>query len=151
MRMAFLHLQTIKSMGGDLTETSATVFVVDDDPSVRRGLERLLKSAGFAARTFTSAEDFLQQERPNLPCCLVLDVRMPGMSGLELQKHLAAPGNEIPIIFITAHEDERAVAEAMTAGAVAFLHKPVNDQALIDVVRTALHQEPSGADDRGSQ
>jgi len=116
------------------------VFVVDDDESVCKSLERLMKSVGLDVRTFTSAESFLNQEYHNVPGCLVLDVRMPGIDGLQLQEKLTRSGSQIPIIFISAHKDDREREQGLRAGAVAFLHKPFEDQALIDAVYSALSQ-----------
>ena len=108
------------------------VFVVDDDDSVRRSLGRLLKAAGFNVKTFDSAENFLDSYRNDVMACLVLDVRMPKMSGLDLQKRLGESGFKIPIIFMTAHEDARSRDQAMNAGAIAFLRKPFDEQVLLD-------------------
>jgi FixJ family two-component response regulator len=115
-----------------------TVFVVDDDPSVRRGLERLLRSAGYRAETFASAREFLQRGGLEAGGCLVLDVRMPGQSGLELHDVLRAGGHALPIIFITGHGDIPMAVRAMKAGAVDFLPKPFDDEALLEAVRQAL-------------
>jgi FixJ family two-component response regulator len=119
-------------------EERAAVCVVDDDESVRRSLRRLLKSAGFAVETYAAATDFLQRGQSDIAACLVLDVRMPGMDGLELQRRLVSSHSEIPIVFITAHDDKQAEMEAMEAGATAFLHKPFEAQELIAAVRAAL-------------
>ena len=121
-----------------MTDGPATVFVVDDDPSVRRGLERLLRSAGYRAETFASAREFLQRADPETGGCLVLDVRMPGQSGLELRDVLAAGGFSLPIIFITGHGDIPMAVRAMKDGAVDFLPKPFDDEALLEAVRQAL-------------
>jgi FixJ family two-component response regulator len=114
------------------------VFVVDDDESICRSLRRLIKSVGYNVRTFISAKDFLNQGCQNVPGCLVLDVRMPEMSGLELQKRLVNSGSKMPIIFISAHEDVSTREQGLRAGAIAFLKKPFEDQALIEKVNTAL-------------
>ncbi|HEY3065481.1 MAG TPA: response regulator transcription factor [Methylomirabilota bacterium] len=116
----------------------ATVFVVDDDASVRRGLERLLRSAGHQVATFASAREFLDRNLVAGPCCLVLDVRMPGVSGLELQEKLTALECDVPVIFITGNGDIPMVVRAMKAGAVDFLAKPFDDQELLDAVDQAL-------------
>jgi FixJ family two-component response regulator len=121
-----------------MTDGPVTVFVVDDDPSVRRGLERLLRSAGSRAETFASAREFLQRGDPKLAGCLVLDVRMPGQGGLELHEVLVNGGHRLPVIFITGHGDLPTAARAMTAGAVDFLPKPFDDEALLEAVRHAL-------------
>jgi FixJ family two-component response regulator len=117
-----------------VTDTSSTIFVVDDDDFVRDALEALLKSAGFKVEVFESAKAFLISDYDNKKALLVLDVQMPGMTGLELQKHLADTGVAIPIVFITAHEDNQAHAKAMAAGAVAFLQKPFEDFTLLDAI-----------------
>jgi len=116
------------------------VFVVDDDESVCKSLGRLMKSVGLDVRIFTSAESFLNQECHNVPGCLVLDVRMPGIDGLELQEKLATSGSQMPIIFISAHKDDREREKGLRGGAVAFLQKPFEDQILIDAVYSALSQ-----------
>jgi FixJ family two-component response regulator len=114
------------------------IFIVDDDPSVRKALKRLLSSAGFAVATFGSAEDALKSSQRAVADGFVIDVRMPGMSGLELQRELRAAGSRVPVIFITAHEDADARNAAMEAGATAFLQKPFDDRALLDAVETGL-------------
>jgi FixJ family two-component response regulator len=105
-------------------EKSPTIAVVDDDPSVRRALKRLIKSTGFNVNTFATAQEFLDYANHESPDLIILDVRMPQMSGLELQEHLVCSGSKIPIIFITAHEDEVAYTLAIASGATAFLQKP---------------------------
>ena len=114
------------------------VAIVDDDQSVQSALKDLMESAGLSARCFGSAEEFLESGRRDETACLVTDVRMPGMSGLELQAKLKAEGSRIPIIFITAHGDAKMKLKAMTAGAVGFLPKPFDDEALLVKVRAAL-------------
>ena len=118
--------------------TPELVAIVDDDESIQSALKDLMESAGLSARCFGSAEEFLGSDRRNQTACLVTDVRMPGMSGLELQAKLKAEGSRIPIIFITAHGDAKVRARAMTAGAVEFLSKPFDDEVLLDRVRAAL-------------
>jgi len=113
------------------------VFVVDDDVSVRESLELLIKSAGWQPETFVSAQDFLSRPHPAVPCCLVLDVTLPGLSGLELQKQLAER-TDMPIIFITGHGDVPMTVRAMKAGAVEFLTKPFKDEVLLDAIRGAI-------------
>jgi FixJ family two-component response regulator len=113
-----------------------TIYVIDDDASVRKALKRLIRSTGMSAHTFASAEDFLASQR-SLPDCLVLDLRMPGMSGLELQQQLAAEHRSVPIVFISAHDDEQTRHTALAAGAAAFLHKPFDDHALLDAIDQA--------------
>ena len=115
-----------------------TVLVVDDDASVRKSLQRLLRSAGFSAQVFATGVELLSHDPFDGPCCLVLDVQMPEMSGLEVQRHLAASGSHIPIVFITAHTDTQVRDRAMQAGAAAFLEKPFHDQTLLDAVEAAL-------------
>jgi FixJ family two-component response regulator len=124
-----------------MTSAGSMVFVVDDDPSVRRALSRLLKSAGLRAEAFASAEAFLVQALPDVPACVVLDVRMPGLDGLELQRTLAERDARLPIVFITGHGDIPMTVQAMKAGAVDFLPKPFNDQALLSAVRQALARD----------
>ena len=117
------------------------VFVVDDNTSMRAALVRLIRSAGLQVISFASAEEFLRQNRPDVPACLVLDVRMPGMSGLELQRELVAVKNQIPVIFITGHGDIPMSVRAMKAGAVEFLAKPFHDQDLLDAVQQAIKRD----------
>ena len=114
------------------------VFVVDDDASVRVALSRLIRSAGLEVETFASAEDLLEAWPSGPSGCLIVDVQMPGLSGLELQNKLAALGSTVPIIFITAHADPNARTRAMDAGATDFLHKPFDDEELIAAIHTAL-------------
>ena len=118
--------------------TEPVVFIVDDDESVRRALERLMRSVGFDVRLFSSAQDFLDQGCQNTRGCLILDVRMPQMDGLELQEKLKACGSKIPVVFITAHYDVSTQEQAMKAGAVAFIQKPFDDQVLLDAVNSGL-------------
>ena len=120
------------------------VFIVDDDESVCRALKRLMKSVGLDVRVFTSAKDFLDQGCQNVPGCLILDVRMPGIDGLELQEKLRASGSQMPIIFITAHEDDKARERATRMGAVAFIQKPFEDQVLLDAIYSALPKSSEG-------
>ena len=117
------------------------VFAVDDDASMREALSRLFRSIGMRARIFASAQDFLMFKRPDAPACLVLDVRLPGLSGLDLQRELAAANLEIPIIFITGHGDIPMSVQAMKAGAVEFLTKPFRDQALLDAIHLAIQRD----------
>ena len=121
----------------------AIVFVVDDDLSVREGLERLLHAAGWEVETFASAQEFLDHRKENIPSCLVLDVQLPGLSGLDLQKRIAAANREIPIVFITGHGDVPTSVRAMKAGAVEFLVKPFSDQDLLDAIRQAVKRDQS--------
>jgi FixJ family two-component response regulator len=117
------------------------VFAVDDDASMREALSRLFRSVGMRAQIFVSAQDFLMFKRPDAPACLVLDVRLPGLSGLDLQRELAAANLEIPIIFITGHGDIPMSVQAMKAGAVEFLTKPFRDQALLDAIHLAIQRD----------
>jgi FixJ family two-component response regulator len=114
------------------------ISIVDDDPSMRAALMNLLTSAGHQVRTFVSAEDFLGSDHLHATGCLLLDLRMPGMSGLELQERLAATQVRIPIIFLTAHGNEDARARALRAGAIAFFGKPFNEDVLLSAVTAAL-------------
>jgi len=114
------------------------VAIVDDDLSVQSALKDLMESAGLSARCFGSAEAFLASDERNQTGCLIADIRMPGMSGLELQAQLQAEGSRIPIIFITAHGDTKMKIQAMKAGAVEFLSKPFDDEVLLEKVRPAL-------------
>ena len=117
------------------------VFVVDDDASVRSSLKFLLSTVGLQAQTFDSADSFLHKHRPEVPSCLVLDVRLPGLSGLDFQRELAARNICIPIVFLTGHGDIPMSVRAMKAGAVEFLTKPFRDQDLLDAVRVALDRD----------
>ena len=119
------------------------VAIVDDEAALREATDSLLRSAGFRAESFASAEDFLRSKRRDSASCLILDVRLPGMSGLELQRHLAGNGFQIPIVFITAHEDSdgKIQAQALRAGALAFLRKPFDDEELLSGVRSALAKQ----------
>jgi FixJ family two-component response regulator len=120
-------------------EVAPVVFVVDDDISVRESLELLICSAGWQAVTFSSAEDFLESPRVTRPSCLILDVNLPDLSGLELQKRVAADRNDMPIIFITGYGDVPMTVQAMKAGAVEFLTKPFGDDVLIEAIRNAIN------------
>src|SRR5258705_3980032 len=115
-----------------------TVFVIDDDAAVRESIEGLLKSVGLWSETFGTAQEFLRSERSDGPSCLVLDVRLPGVSGLDFQHELADAGVQIPIIFITGHGDIPMTVKAMKSGAVEFLTKPFVDQDLLDAIHHAL-------------
>jgi FixJ family two-component response regulator len=124
-----------------MTETDAMVFVVDDDASMRESLKNLIRSVGLRVELFTSAQEFLRSKRPDVPSCLVLDVRLPGLSGLDLQRRTNDAGMEIPIIFITGHGDIPMSVRAMKAGAVEFLTKPFRDQDLLDAIQQALEKD----------
>jgi FixJ family two-component response regulator len=121
--------------------TDPIVFVVDDDLAVREALSSLIRSVRLRVETFASAQDFLLHQRPDAAACLVLDVRMPGLSGLDLQRELANAGERIPIIFITGHGDIPMSVRAMKAGAVEFLPKPFRDEELLDAIRQALERD----------
>jgi FixJ family two-component response regulator len=125
-----------------------SVFVVDDDPSVRTALKRLLASVGLACETFGSALEFLKRAEEGPAGCVLLDVRMPGPSGLDLQRMLRASGNDLPIIFVTAHADVALTVRAMKAGALEVLTKPFDDQVLLDAVFQALETERKRHDER---
>ncbi len=124
-----------------MPEPDAIVLVVDDDVSVREALEGLIRSAGLRVETFASAQEFLARERPDLPSCLVLDIRMPGLSGLDLQKQMAEANLEIPIIFITGHGNVPAAVQAMKAGALEFLTKPFTDRDLLEAIQQAIKRD----------
>lgn len=124
-----------------MTEGDPVVFVIDDDPAIREALTSLIRSAGLRVKVFESAEAFLASEPPDAPGCLVLDVRMPGLSGLELQRELAQREVSIPVIFITGHGDIPMSVRAMKAGAAEFLTKPFRDQDLLDAISQAIEQD----------
>jgi RNA polymerase sigma factor (sigma-70 family) len=124
-----------------MSEPESIVFVVDDDPSVRCAIERLIGTVGLQVQLFGSAQEFLASKLPNLPSCLVLDVRLPGSSGLALQRQLVEANVQIPIIFITAHGDVPMTVRAMKAGAVEFLTKPFHDQDLLDAIHLGLERD----------
>jgi FixJ family two-component response regulator len=124
-----------------MTEAPPIVFVVDDDPPVRRAIKRLVGSVGLQVELFGSAQEFLESKHPDAPSCLVLDIRLPGISGLDFQPQLAEAGIRIPIIFITAHGDIPMTVRAMKAGAVEFLTKPFRDQDLLDAIQVALDRD----------
>ena len=126
-----------------MSQEHPTVFIVDDDISVREALKNLLRSVGLRVETFGTAQEFLSSQRSDAPGCLVLDVRLPGLSGLDLQRKLVEANIEIPIIFITAHGDIQMSVRAMKAGAVEFLTKPFRDQDLLDAVQQAIDRDRS--------
>lgn len=126
-----------------MPESKAIVFVVDDDPSLRESLGSLVRSAGLKFEAFASAQEFLAHPRPNVPGCLVLDVRMPGLSGLDLQQRLTEVNREIPIIFITGHGDVPVSVKAMKAGAVEFLMKPFVNEDLLEAIQRAVKRDQS--------
>jgi FixJ family two-component response regulator len=124
-----------------MTAVSPLILVVDDDPSVRKSLTRLLASAGYAVEAFASAREFLAREPHPGPCCLVLDVRMPGLTGIQLQELLAATGRRMSIVFVTGHADVPTSVKAMKAGAVDLLTKPVDVQDLIGAIQRAVTRD----------
>jgi FixJ family two-component response regulator len=132
-----------------MTEAKPIVFVVDDDPSVRRAIRRLIGSVGLQVELFESAQEFLRSKRPDGPSCLVLDIRLPGISGLDFQRELAVANVPIPIIFITAHGNIPMTVRAMKAGAVEFLTKPFHDQDLLDAIHVALERDRANRQQNG--
>ena len=124
-----------------MTEPATAVLVVDDDPSVRRAIKRLVESEGFQVVLFESAQELLQAKRPDVPSCLILDVRLRGVSGLDFQQELAKANIHIPIVFLTAHGDIPMSVRAIKAGAVEFLTKPFRDQDLLDAIQIALERD----------
>ena len=120
---------------------SPIVFIVDDDAAMRAAMQRLLKTVGLHSEPFATPEDFLRHKLPNCPSCLLLDVRLPGMSGLDVQRKLTELGAPIPVIFITGHEDIPMTVQAMKSGAMEFLTKPFRDQDLIDAIQQALTRD----------
>jgi CheY-like chemotaxis protein len=137
---ATLRIEMCASVG----PAEVVVWVIDDDWSVRRALRRLILSAGFAVETFASGREFLEAAPYDVRGCLVLDIHLEGMSGFEVKEHLVAGGAPIPIIFITAHDDEATRERARRAGAAAYLPKPFAKRALLDAIRRAIGPEPVG-------
>ena len=135
-------------MAASKSQPQAIVFVVDDDVSVRESVELLIKFAGWQPETFASAKDFLARPRISTPCCLVLDVSLPDLNGLELQKLIASERIDMPIIFITGHGDVPMTVQAMKAGAVEFLTKPFDDEVLLSAIRHALKRSAAVLDDQ---
>ena len=131
-----------------MAETKPVVYIVDDDSAVREALDSLVRSVGLAVQTFASADDFLNSKHPDVPSCLVLDVRLPGISGLDLQRQLTQGGVHIPIIFITAHGDIPMTVRAMKAGAIEFLPKPFRDQDLLDTIQQAVERDRASREQR---
>jgi FixJ family two-component response regulator len=129
-------------------EATPIVFIVDDDLSVRRTTERLVRTAGFNVQAFTSGREFLTIPRPEGPACLILDVRMPGLDGMQLQKELAQSGINIPIIFITGHGDIPMSVRAMKAGAVEFLTKPFRSRSLLEAIHSAIERDRAAHKER---
>jgi len=133
-----------------MAEQEPTVFVVEDDASVRRSTERMIRMGGFNVRAFESARDFLSSQRPDGPACLVLDVRLPGLSGLDLQRELSHSGKQIPIIFMTGHGNIPMTVRAMKAGAVEFLTKPVKPRVLLEAIQAAVERDRASCQARAA-
>ena len=133
-----------------MTNNQFIVMIVDDDESIRRAARRLIKSHGFPVETFASAEDFLSSGRLHETACLVLDVQMPGLNGLELQSRLITDGHQVPIIFITAFNDENARAQALKAGALGYLDKPFEEADLLTAINVALRRQEIGRQSPGT-
>ena len=131
-----------------MSDANATVLVVDDDPDLRASVGRLLRSVGIDTQLFASIPDFLESNPPDGPACLVLDVRLPGQSGLDLQRELAAAKRELPIIFITGHGDIPMTVQAMKGGAIEFLTKPFRDQELLDAIHLGLSLDRASRDSK---
>jgi FixJ family two-component response regulator len=131
-----------------MSETEGLVFVVEDDAPLRESLKNLIRSVGLRVEAFASAQEFLDRPRPEVPGCLVLDVRLPGLSGLDLQQRMAEGNRDMPIIFITGHGDIPMTVQAMKAGAVAFLTKPFRDQELLDAIQQALVRDRKAREQR---
>ena len=131
-----------------MKQPDSVVFVVDDDSSVREAIKSLIRSVGLRVETFGTAQEFLRSTRPDAPACVVLDVRLPGLSGLDLQHELTAHGINLPIIFITGHGDIPMSVRAMKAGALEFLTKPFRDQDLLDAIQQALERDRSARQQR---
>jgi FixJ family two-component response regulator len=138
-------MRSARALGHELgsspmSHATPIVFVVDDDISVRESLELLISSEGWQPETFESAQEFLARPRPSVPSCLVLDVSLPGLNGLDLQKRVAVERADMPIIFITGHADIPMSVQAMKAGAVEFLTKPFGDEELLSAIRQAIER-----------
>jgi len=131
-----------------MIEGDAVVYIIDDDPSVREAISDLIRSVGVRVRSFSSAQEFLQSQRDDVPGCLILDVRLPGLSGLDLQTELSSAGVQIPIIFITGFGDVPMTVRAMKAGALEFLTKPFREQELLDAVQKSLEIDRSARKQR---
>lgn len=139
MRLSTSHYQY--AAWHNMVDQDSIVYIVDDDAAVREAMDSLLRSVGLKARMFVSADEFLRAKLPNAPSCLLLDVRMPGKSGIDLQNELLRLENTVPIIFMTAHGDIPMAVRAMKAGAVEFLTKPFRDQDLLDAVQQAIGRD----------
>jgi FixJ family two-component response regulator len=134
-----------------MNQANPIVFVIDDDESFRQSTARLIRSLGLQVKTFGAAAEFLRAERPEIPSCLLLDVRLPELSGLNLQQALREAGSEIPIIFITGHGDIPMSVQAMKAGAIEFLTKPVREQDLLDAIRQAIDRDRANIERRSKR
>jgi len=121
-----------------MTKEQIMIYVIDDDESVRKAFKRLLRSVNFDVETFSSAEEFLQSQKPNKNSCIIIDIKMPGLTGFDLQRKLAAQGIQIPVIVISASDDAQVRGQARELGAVAFFRKPIDDQALLDAIWWAI-------------
>jgi FixJ family two-component response regulator len=130
-----------------MTEAKPVVFVIDDDQSVRDGLQGLIRSVGLQVSMFGSTQEFLESERPDVPGCLVLDIRLPGMGGLDFQRELAKSKINLPIVFITGHGDIPMTVQAMKAGAIEFLTKPFRDQELLDAIQLGIARDRAWRED----
>jgi FixJ family two-component response regulator len=128
--------------------TDTIIAIVDDDPSAREGLESLIRSAGWSVETFVSAQEFLDRNTVDVPSCLILDLQLPGLSGLDLQKRIAEVGLEIPIVFLTGHGSIPASVQAMKSGAVEFLTKPFDEPDLLQAIREAIERDRLGRQQR---
>jgi FixJ family two-component response regulator len=131
-----------------MTRVDHVVFIIDDDPSMLQGIKTLVETVGFKGITFSSGQEFLESDLPEVPSCLVLDVRLPGLSGLNLQRELSERGIHIPIIFVTGHGDIPMTVQAMKAGAVEFLTKPFRDQDLLDAIEKAINLDRASRNQR---
>jgi len=134
-----------------MSQTVPAIVVIDDDASVRRALQRLLRAAGFVVETFATGREFLDAGEWTEIACLVLDIHLPGMSGFELQEHLAVSGALIPIVFITAHDDATTRERATRAGSVAYLRKPFDQGTLLEAIGKAMREETSGEGSSGEE
>jgi FixJ family two-component response regulator len=141
----FLVSQSSPDKGLGSGRKAALISIVDDDPPVRKSLERLIKAHGFRTETFASAEDFLETGDQQETACLILDLRLPGMSGLDLQNRLWAESNRVPIVFVSAHDEAESRNQAMKAGAIAFLGKPFNDEVLLQAVHSVVAKWGDGS------
>ena len=130
-------------MRSNKMDANARISIVDDDALVRRALGRMCRLSGYAVELFESAEEFLEARNTEVTDCLILDVHLPGRSGLQLQQELQAAGKRLPIVFVTAYEDEQSRNQAIQSGAVDFLQKPLDNERLLKVIQKALHSSPT--------